>query len=997
MIHQKHLHFFIPLCTSIILFFCARFALPHASATAHSDDPVTRKKTVIEGKHITATVPSDAVEILRPQIAQLDEIFAFMCQEAGYTPKKKLVVIISDEHDILNGWATYLPRPVVELNLSPGSYGAFFFPIDRRLELIAIHEFTHILNMEPNYGMRGLLEDIFGRIIPNDALSLLLFYFSTPPQATMPTFWLEGMAQWAETKYSPPYSIWGGRGRDTYTHMIWRLDAAEGKIPEVDEWRSSYIHWPEGSMPYNYGLAYTRYLDSVYGDKASVWDLALNQAKNWPFFFREGSLPLLPKNHAVLIEEARSTLLEEQEDILRQLNAVPPTPVRRLTPIDHKFGPPAWTSDDRLFASAYRPYASRNRYVYIDKDGNLEASNLPAYEITAVRRSPGGSLVTSNLIKTPQARLRSRISIVRPSGTTINLGLRLAQPDLSEHIFGDADGLMALHFTSGGGQELCVYRFDGENLVHMYTLPSQGIPWSPTFRPKGNRPLQEIAWVETDEQSSQLVLAPLDDLSHRKVLISLRGRIIHPCWNSDGSELFYCSDVTGVSNAYRLKVSQEGTPLAAMPVTHTIGGIHACVPSPDSKELAIIDHDRSGPFIARIPNNPDTDLALVPEIAITWPSQAASFIEPPHHHNPPSLKEYPYNGLRHLEFQYWTPTTMVTDTGGIGIQIAIGDPVGNHLLNAGIGEGYETDKGVGQAYYGYYGGARTNILLTGFALESTFTERVVSLFGELFNYTEYIRGGTASLEFELSGIETQCEAVLGVGYRHSEAVESVADIYAQKIIISSSPFEGKAQFAQAILYYNDTTFYPTSYNPEDGVRFSLFYRHSGYGMGGDLDQKRALAEIGYVFTIAPQRGHQFETRAITGWSDGDLYLQGAFTMGGNSFDGSGIPRGYPSTITTGPYLGAYTAAYRFPLYRPFKGIGTTPFEIRQVVLENFFDAGIISPDEPFGQGNWFRSVGAELTLDMRFFNIPLRPGFQFTRQLDGNEDSHIIFVLRGLF
>ncbi|MGA1823398.1 MAG: TolB family protein, partial [bacterium] len=756
---KKNIHYLSTTLVAIMLFLFTHSATTRASII-EIDDPGTRKKSVIEGNHITAIIPKDAAEILRPRVSRLDEIFDFLCQEADYTPRKKLVVNLSDEFDLLNGWASSLPRPVVELNLSPGSYGGFFFASDRRLEFIAIHEFTHILNMEPNYKFRGFLEKIFGRVIPNDPISLLILYLSTPSQMTMPRFWLEGMAQWAETKYSPRESIWGGRGRDTYTHMIWRLDAAEGKIPQVDDWRLSYIHWPYGSRSYHYGLAYTRYLDGAYGDRASIWKLALSQAENWPFSFQGGVHRLLHKNHGALIKEARSALLREQEEILQKLRSVPLTPVQRRTPEDYIFGAPAWTSDGHLFACAYDPFASRQRYVSIDKDGKLTVSPLPAHEITAVRRSPGGSLVTSNLVKTLKNRLRSRISIIKPSGEITKLRLRLAQPDLAEGMFHDADGLVALHFTAGGRQELCLYRLDDKNLECLATLPSEGTPWEPIFRPGNDGPPREIAWVESYENKTELILAPIEDLSKRQKLLSLKGRIIHPCWSSDGSELFYCSDVTGVSNAYRLNVSPEGIPLSISPITHTIGGVLACVPSPDGKEFAIIDHDRRGPFIARIPNNTNKDTGRLPEIKISWPAPvkdnrpvdtADTFIDPPKKNNYPTLHEYSYNGLSHLEFQYWTPTTMVTDTGGIGLQIAFGDPIWNHRIIAGIGSGYETDKAVGQAYYSYFGLARTTVLLTGYGLESTFTERVTSSFGELYNYTEYITGGTVSLGFELSG------------------------------------------------------------------------------------------------------------------------------------------------------------------------------------------------------------------------------------------------------
>ncbi|MCP4230420.1 MAG: hypothetical protein GY771_09785, partial [bacterium] len=179
-------------------------------------------------------------------------------------------------------------------------------------------------------------------------------------------------------------------------------------------------------------------------------------------------------------------------------------------------------------------------------------------------------------------------------------------------------------------------------------------------------------------------------------------------------------------------------------------------------------------------------------------------------------------------------------------------------------------------------------------------------------------------------IEHRLTALLSVGYNDIKAVDSSTKDYTDKRLVGLEPFTGVERFVKAGLFYNDTTYYPTSYDREDGLFFSLQYRHSGREMGGDLDRNRVLGEGGFVYSLAPRWGHQIETRATAGWSDGDRYLQGAFAIGGLSYDNVYIPRGYPDTEATGPYFGAYSAAYRLPVYRPFKAFGTTPFEIRQL-------------------------------------------------------------------
>ena len=110
-----------------------------------------------------------------------------------------------------------------------------------------------------------------------------------------------------------------------------------------------------------------------------------------------------------------------------------------------------------------------------------------------------------------------------------------------------------------------------------------------------------------------------------------------------------------------------------------------------------------------------------------------------------------------------------------------------------------------------------------------------------------------------------------------------------------------------------------------------------------------------------------------------------------------MPRGYPDTLATGPHLATYTTAYRFPVWRPFDALGTSPFVTRQLVMELYYEAGKISSNRAFGDGEWFRSVGAEVTINLEFWGFLLNPGLGVSQQLDGEEDAELNFVLRGIF
>jgi hypothetical protein len=64
---------------------------------------------------------------------------------------------------------------------------------------------------------------------------------------------------------------------------------------------------------------------------------------------------------------------------------------------------------------------------------------------------------------------------------------------------------------------------------------------------------------------------------------------------------------------------------------------------------------------------------------------------------------------------------------------------------------------------------------------------------------------------------------------------------------------------------------------------------------------------------------------------------------------------------------------------------------RQTVLELFFDAAKVSHDKLNGNGEWYRSVGANVHMNWMVWELRLNPGIGIAYQLDGDEE------VRGLF
>ncbi len=999
-----------------------------------------RRLAIIDTAHLRVFVPREQAEELRPLVGRAERIYVEMAHQAGYQIRNRLNVLLSDDLDVHNGFSTVIPVPLVQVELAPAPPASAIFAGEDHVERTLVHEFAHHLSNDRNHGYRRVLERIFGRVLPVDPLSLILVYFQIPPHVTMPAFWHEGLAQWAETEYADPTSAWAGRGRDSLTHMVWRLDAASGTIPGVDRWRLTYHRWPYGSEAYIYGIAYLRYLAGAYGDIARPWTLVDAQARQWPFAFTSGSEEALGKSHVRLIGEARLELLAEQNRQLAILRSQSVTTTTRLTPRDTIVGPPAWTRDGKLFAAWNGPY-DRPHFVVVESDGDVDHSFRSAYLSSPARSLPDGTLVWAESPVETNPWRRSRVIVRGPDDTFAHAlpGERLIEPDVRRA--GRGLDALAIRLGDAGHQQLVAL---APNQDHWNVVATVGRPWSPAWRP-GH---EELCWVETDTDGSRLVLAPVADPSRRTVLASVRGRILHPCWSADGARLYCCADHTGVANAYvielgaaapaaattdavtdesQVRARAAGEPPApgadakATPaperliaLTNSIGGIVACVPSFDGKRLALVEHDRSGPYLTIVANDPATRPGTVPSITLAWPmplsrraiapeiTSAAededAVAEKDRRERITAVQARPsgplatgaaetaeprsYHGIANLRPLFWTPTTLPVPDGGYGAIGFAADPIYSHILVASAGVSPSGATPVGLLGYAY-GGWPVDIAVLGWQSERTYNDLLLAASGNDYDLVERVANAEVRVGSGLAGFRRRFQTWLGVGISDTRIVDSAAEKYEDEVIISREPFRGNERYVEGVLAYDDATFFPTSYAPENGLVGGVTVRHSEFEDGSERD--RITARANGAISTWPALGQQLVLGAVVGASNGRSTLQGSFSVGGVL--GQGLPRGYTQIEAVGDHFAGYSVAYRAPVYRPFKGFGSSPWAHRQVVLEGFYDAAKVSNDRVLGDGEWFRSAGGELHDSWEFYGILLQPGIGVAQQLDGDEDT----------
>jgi len=183
-----------------------------------------------------------------------DDLVEFM----NYKPPRKTHIIINDKQDTANAAAApfYFNRIYINLR-QPDIYSGFVGKYEDFLRLLLVHEYTHILHLDMNFGPVRNLRRVLGKI------PLL-----STPNFLLPYWMIEGYAMYAETEFTT-----GGRGSNDLNNMHLRTSAAENRLYRIDQVHGPYDlgSWPSGGRSiYYYGLSIFEYIAEEYGEDKMV-------------------------------------------------------------------------------------------------------------------------------------------------------------------------------------------------------------------------------------------------------------------------------------------------------------------------------------------------------------------------------------------------------------------------------------------------------------------------------------------------------------------------------------------------------------------------------------------------------------------------------------------------------------------------------------------------------------------------------------------------------
>jgi hypothetical protein len=231
----------------ILLGLCS--AAPFTASAAGRYDPRLRFRT-IRTPHFDIHAHQGEEPMAR-RLAGIVERVRTKFEPAFGVPRGRVQVILVDQTDLSNGWATPLPYDAIEITAVPPSSETLIGNTTDWLELVFTHEYTHILHLDRSRGVMQGLRRVFGRVP------------AVFPNGFLPIWQVEGIATFEESRMTGEGRIPAGDFR-----AIVDVAAAQGRFEPIDRAGGGLIDWPHGYAPYAYGAYFHQYLADKYGPES---------------------------------------------------------------------------------------------------------------------------------------------------------------------------------------------------------------------------------------------------------------------------------------------------------------------------------------------------------------------------------------------------------------------------------------------------------------------------------------------------------------------------------------------------------------------------------------------------------------------------------------------------------------------------------------------------------------------------------------------------------
>jgi hypothetical protein len=867
-------------------------------------------------------------------------------------PKGRVELVISDNVDFTNGYATIFPYNTIVIFAHPPIDAASLCNYNDWNQLVITHELTHIFHLDRARGLWALGRNILGR------------HPAFFPNAYSPSWMTEGLAVYYESRLTG-----GGRLEGSFHSMVARGAASTGRIPALPDLSRSSTQFPGGEIVYVYGSLLFDYLSQTQGPE-SIRSFVERSAIALPFFRGRA----VKRAFGVSFEDA----WKKWSDSLLRItprNQIPMPGWRDLTPDSRVTLFPRWRGGEILSSIS----TGKESLAAFAVDQNGQRSDLGRRnEVQANIPLADGSILFAQPEYLSPYVVRSDL-FIQKNGEQRRLtkGARLTTPDAN------TSGKIVAVQAAAGTTRLVSVSPDGK-IISPIIPESLAAQWAePRWSPDGGR----IAAVKISRAGgSQIVV--LDSLG--KVLAQtepIANIDATPSWSGDGRTIYFSSDREGAPELYLWNLSGEPRRISS-----AVTGLMSPEPSPDGRSIASVLYTAAGYHLGIAPlDSMSNVLPMASSLRRTTCStcvlQTARVLPPFEESTAPIV---PYNALETLLPRYWEPVLFSSNGEGTewGFATSGGDIIGRHAYAAATTIQTRYHQLAGYLAYRYSG---LGLPLVDLSVEQSWDRAGVyagqgsnAVFLGRLDRRDQI--AAARLTFVRPRYRTVAQLSVGADLEAREYSTDPDTIF-RKL---AARYQGTTTFPglSAAASWSNAQRPALSISREDGVVLNGSARQrwrqgtSGLSTRTYIGSTAAFKSVdlpGFAHHVIALRlaGGYADDRAISNLSVGGI--SGSVVDVGSGYTVGDSPRtfgirGFSPSAERGIRAFAGSAEYRFPIAAPGRGIGWLPLFLDRVSGDLFGDAGraycpaaALPTAEACAARDvanpWIGSIGAELNMD----------------------------------
>jgi hypothetical protein len=924
-----------------VLLLAIAFCVPARAATLF--DPVLRFR-VLETPHFRIYFHQGEDRLASHLAAIAEDTWTALQRPLGVMPPRLTHVVLADQSEVANGYATPLPYDTIVLYASWAPGDEFY--TDDWLRLTFTHEFTHILHLDRSESWARVVRHVFGR-------TLLAF-----PNLLLPTWQIEGIAVYEESTVTGEGRLHSGDFRAIVDEA-----ARRRQLEPIDRVNGGLTDWPGGEGPYAYGSEFHQYLADRFG-AATLAALADATASRVPYTGSRAFKRVFGESLGGLWRDYEAAL------VARAGSPAPDAGISRVTHQGFLVSGPRF---DRFACDRCPPeivYASQTPHEFprlyrARLDGSPPQSLAWRYlgSTTAIGRE---SMYFDQLeVRRNVSLYGDLFELSRATGHVRQLTseARLLDPDLSP----DGNTIVCVQ-QQRGHRDLVLVRgvrsVQGSRTLAIETLA--GAPDTQFNAPRWSPDGRLIA-VERHRLGAQPELVVVDLASRTiRVIASDRpgsasggplggtraragsARIVTPAWRPDGSAIV--AAVANEEDPFNLyEFAADGS--SARQLTHMTGGALWPDVSPDGKTLVFAGYTTNGydVFSMAFPPPPaetQPNLFSVSRIAqeTTAPGRGTGLVRDQRAIASELWRPQAYSPWPTLRPTSWFPIVVWDST----------------EVRAGASTGGRDVLG----YHAYT--ASATWLLSGPANALTPSSSIpdwsASYAYERWRPAPFLAASSATSFFAgpptaagtptaATRKERQLEIGVLVPFLHTRISHSGFASFAHAVDDYTLP-EGLLSRDRSGIHLAWETasahLYGYSISPEDGIVAGTTVELVRTAFGASADATTATADVRAYVSGFGGRHHVIAARVAGGVSTGNPTVGRAFLLGGATsnpsvvdFGSSAISllRGFPSNSFAGTHVALINVEYRWPLVRPERGIGTWPFFLHTLHAAVVGDAG----------------------------------------------------------